>query len=65
MKLSSDSVAGVVARFLKTRGVDRVFALCGGHIMPLWMHIDAQGIGIVYIFTTYAVAIAYCNESAA
>jgi acetolactate synthase-1/2/3 large subunit len=42
-----DSVAGVVARFLKARGVDRVFALCGGHIMPLWMSIDAAGIGIV------------------
>jgi acetolactate synthase I/II/III large subunit len=47
MKLSADSVAGVVARFLKARGVDRVFALCGGHIMPLWMHLDAEGIGIV------------------
>jgi acetolactate synthase-1/2/3 large subunit len=47
MQLSHHSVAGVVARFLKARGVDRVFALCGGHIMPLWMHIDAEGIGIV------------------
>ncbi|HEX7328119.1 MAG TPA: thiamine pyrophosphate-binding protein [Casimicrobiaceae bacterium] len=41
------SVAGYVARFLKARGVDRVFALCGGHIMPLWMAIDAVGITIV------------------
>lgn len=41
------SVAGYVARFLEARGVDRVFALCGGHIMPLWMAIDAAGIAIV------------------
>ncbi|HVF64309.1 MAG TPA: thiamine pyrophosphate-binding protein [Casimicrobiaceae bacterium] len=42
-----DSVAGVIARLLKARGVDRVFGLCGGHIMPMWMNIDAAGIGIV------------------
>src|SRR5512134_1663064 len=46
-RLTSNSVAGVVARFLKARGVDRVFGLCGGHIMPLWMRIDAEGIAIV------------------
>jgi acetolactate synthase I/II/III large subunit len=45
--LSADSVAGVIARFLKKRGVDRVFGLCGGHIMPIWMRVDAEGIGIV------------------
>jgi acetolactate synthase-1/2/3 large subunit len=47
MTLSPDSAAVVIARLLKARGVDRVFALCGGHIMPLWMAIDAQGIAIV------------------
>jgi acetolactate synthase-1/2/3 large subunit len=46
-ELSDDCVAALVARFLKARGVDRVFGLCGGHIMPIWMRIDAQGIGIV------------------
>jgi acetolactate synthase-1/2/3 large subunit len=46
-KPGSGSAAGVVARFLKARGVDRVFALCGGHIMPLWMRADAEGIRIV------------------
>src|SRR6516164_11729527 len=46
-QLSDDCVASVIARFLKARGVDRVFALCGGHIMPLWMRIDAESIGIV------------------
>src|SRR5512134_212859 len=46
-RLTSNTVAGVVARFLKARGVDRVFGLCGGHIMPLWMRIDAEGIAII------------------
>jgi len=44
---SANSAAGVVARFLKARGVDRIFALCGGHIMPLWMRADAEGIRII------------------
>ena len=42
-----DSVAGVIARLLRRRGVARVFALCGGHIMPIWMRLDAEGIAIV------------------
>src|SRR5690349_14332561 len=44
---SASSAAGIVARFLKARGVDRIFALCGGHIMPLWMRADAEGIRII------------------
>src|SRR3989442_14061008 len=44
---SASSAAGVTARFLKARGVDRIFALCGGHIMPLWMRANAEGIRIV------------------
>jgi acetolactate synthase I/II/III large subunit len=24
-----------------------VFALCGGHVMPMWMRLDAEGIRIV------------------
>jgi acetolactate synthase-1/2/3 large subunit len=47
MKADPDSVADVVARLLRARGVARVFALCGGHIMPIWMRLDAHGIGIV------------------
>jgi len=47
MKLSADSVAGCIARVLKARGVERVFALCGGHIMPIWMRLDAEGIRII------------------
>jgi len=45
--LTPDTAAGVIARFLKARGVDRIFALCGGHIMPIWMRCDAEGIRIV------------------
>ena len=41
------STAAWIARCLKSRGIDRVFALCGGHIMPLWMRLDAEGIRIV------------------
>ena len=47
MKALPDSVADVVAKLLKQRGVERVFALCGGHIMPIWMRLDAHGIRIV------------------
>ena len=46
-QISERSAAALVARFLKARGVDRVFALCGGHIMPLWMRLDAEGIRII------------------
>jgi acetolactate synthase-1/2/3 large subunit len=42
-----DSIATVVATFLVRRGVDRIFGLCGGHIMPIWMAADAAGIRII------------------
>ncbi|MBQ0961550.1 thiamine pyrophosphate-binding protein [Ideonella sp. 4Y11] len=45
--VTEDSAAALIARFLKARGVDRVFALCGGHIMPTWMRLDAEGIRII------------------
>ena len=47
MRAAPDSVADLIARSLQARGVSRVFALCGGHIMPIWMRLDAHGIGIV------------------
>ncbi|CAL75594.1 Putative acetolactate synthase (Acetohydroxy-acid synthase) (ALS), TPP-requiring enzyme [Bradyrhizobium sp. ORS 278] len=47
MKVSPDSAADLIARLLKRRGVNRVFALCGGHIMPIWMRLDAAGIQII------------------
>ncbi|MDP4003979.1 thiamine pyrophosphate-binding protein [Methylobacterium sp. NEAU K] len=47
MQVTADSVAALLAKSLKARGVERVFALCGGHIMPIWMWLDAEGIAIV------------------
>ena len=47
MSLSDNCAASVIARFLKARGVDRVFGLCGGHIMPIWMRLDAEGIRLI------------------
>ena len=45
--IGEQSVAALIARFLKARGVRRVYGLCGGHIMPIWMRLDAEGIRIV------------------
>ncbi|MCP5265552.1 MAG: thiamine pyrophosphate-binding protein [Burkholderiaceae bacterium] len=45
--IGEQSAAAVIARFLKARGVRRVYALCGGHIMPIWMRLDAEGIRII------------------
>ncbi|MHC2333400.1 thiamine pyrophosphate-binding protein [Bradyrhizobium sp. USDA 4454] len=47
MKVLPDSAADLIARLLKRRGITRVFALCGGHIMPIWMRLDAEGIRII------------------
>jgi acetolactate synthase-1/2/3 large subunit len=48
-KVTDDSLscAAVVARFLKARGVDRLFGLQGGHIQPIWDHAARQGIRII------------------
>ncbi len=45
--LSANCSAAIIARFLKAQGVQRVFTLCGGHIMPILMQVDAVGIQIV------------------
>ncbi|MFN2125900.1 MAG: thiamine pyrophosphate-binding protein [Candidatus Promineifilaceae bacterium] len=47
LTISENSAAAVIAQFLKARGVNRVFGLCGGHIMPIWMRVDAEGICII------------------
>ena len=39
--------AAWIARFLKARGIDRIFGLQGGHIQPIWDHVAQQGIRIV------------------
>ncbi len=41
------SCAGWIARFLKTRGIDRIFGLQGGHIQPIWDYVARQGIRII------------------
>jgi acetolactate synthase I/II/III large subunit len=45
--ITQKSAAELIASCLKSRGIDRVFALCGGHIMPIWMQLDAHGIRII------------------
>jgi acetolactate synthase I/II/III large subunit len=39
--------AAWIARFLKARGIDRVFGLQGGHIQPIWDHAARLGIRII------------------
>jgi len=39
--------AAWIARFLKERGIDRVFGLQGGHIQPIWDRVARQGIRII------------------
>jgi len=46
-EIHDQSVAALIARYLKSQGVKRVYGLCGGHIMPIWMRLDAEGIQIV------------------
>lgn len=41
------SCAAWIARFLKERGIDRIFGLQGGHIQPIWDHIAKLGIRII------------------
>ncbi|MBW1780722.1 MAG: thiamine pyrophosphate-binding protein [Deltaproteobacteria bacterium] len=42
-----EDVSYLIARFLKERSVDRVFSLCGGHILPIWDPIHQLGIRII------------------
>ncbi len=47
--LNADPLAAAawIAKFLKARGVDRVFGLQGGHIQPIWDFCSREGIRIV------------------
>ena len=47
--LNADELACAawIARFLKARGVDRVFGLQGGHIQPIWDWLHRLGVRIV------------------
>jgi acetolactate synthase I/II/III large subunit len=42
-----ESCAAWIARFLESRGVDRIFGLQGGHIQPIWDHAAQLGIRII------------------
>src|SRR6516165_4127800 len=47
--LNADTLACAawIARFLKARGIDRIFGLQDGHIQPIWDHVARQGIRII------------------
>ena len=47
LNADQQSCAAWIARFLKARGIDRVFGLQGGHIQPIWDHVARQGIRII------------------
>jgi acetolactate synthase-1/2/3 large subunit len=41
------TVAELIARYLRWRGVRRVYGLCGGHIQPLWDALARLGVSII------------------
>jgi len=47
LNADENSCAAWIARFLKARGVDRIFGLQGGHIQPIWDHVARHGIRII------------------
>ena len=47
LRAGDNTTAAVIVRFLQSQGVTRVFTLCGGHIMPIFMRAASQGIRII------------------
>ena len=47
LNADQQSCAAWIARFLKARGIDRIFGLQGGHIQPIWDHVARHGIRII------------------
>ena len=41
------TVAAAIAEWLVARGVERVYGLCGGHVLPIWDEAAQRGIRIV------------------
>ena len=41
------TVARAVAEFLVGHGVERVYGLCGGHVLPIWDEVARLGVGVV------------------
>jgi acetolactate synthase-1/2/3 large subunit len=42
-----EEISHLIARFLSERNVERVFSLCGGHILPVWDAVHRRGIQII------------------
>jgi len=51
-----ETVAKRIVEFLVARGIDRIFGLCGGHIMPIWDQVARAGIRIVDVRDERAAA---------
>src|ERR1700692_4761311 len=47
LNADQQSCAGWIGRFLKARGIDRIFGLQGGHIQPMWDYVARLGIRII------------------
>src|SRR5258708_22111622 len=47
LNAADTATAAWMARFLKARGVDRVFGLQGGRVQPIWDHVARLGIRII------------------
>src|SRR5918912_532801 len=47
MQSDQETCAAWIARFLQSRGIDRIFGLQGGHIQPIWDHAARLGIRII------------------
>jgi acetolactate synthase I/II/III large subunit len=47
LNADGNACAAWIARFLRARGVDRIFGLQGGHIQPIWNHAAQLGIRII------------------
>jgi acetolactate synthase-1/2/3 large subunit len=43
----SVEISFLISKFLAERGVDRIFSLCGGHILPVWDYAARLGIRII------------------
>ena len=47
LKIESSTIAVLIAKFLKERGIDRIFGLVGGHTQDIWMEAARFGIQII------------------
>jgi acetolactate synthase-1/2/3 large subunit len=43
----SAEISFLISKFMAERGVDRIFSLCGGHILPIWDYAARLGIRII------------------